>query len=199
VQDVSLTGVDFAGILYGDVTANWGEAVGGFRVAVEEDASIAGLLREQAAVARVRPPGSVSTGATIYVASGPRRLSEDRFEVVLGIRGSDGILAIDLSLLFDPVLAGEIRVERTGLSSGMVLTQNARLGRHLVSLFGVAPMEGAGPFLKIVYRAESTRLTLPLAVTAEANEGAIPIEYAPGVPVRKGGEGTEGVGGPRQR
>ena len=178
VQDVDLTGVDFAGILYGDVTGNWGEPVSGLAGA---PAGSSGPTTESNAPRSVGAETSAvsrRTGATMFVASGPTRLPDGRVEVVLGIRGADGILGLSMDLFAERGTATDVSVETIGLASHMNVAENDRPGRHTVSLYGAEPIEGEGPFLRVVYTsgsAESTAFT----VSAEANEGAIPVGFDP--------------------
>ena len=94
---------------------------------------------------------------------------------------SDGIAAIDLSLKYDTKRVAILDVETAGLAAAHALAGNDLGGRYLVSLFGVLPLEGTGALVTVTLRAlEEIRALDALAMDAEANEGTIKLEVAPG-------------------
>jgi hypothetical protein len=202
VSGGDLLGQDFAGILYGDVTANWGELVGGFAgssggplagESADGDRFLESLLaRSPAAPEATVTAGPTSLarngrnpaapqGAVLYIASSPERLENGDYKVVLGLQNADGIVAIDLRFEFDPEVADVQSVTNVGLASNLVLTQNGWVGNHAISLYGVTPMAGTGNFLEVVFTAKSSRSAVPFTAFAEANEGQIPLTLDPGL------------------
>ena len=214
VVDVDLPGQDFLGILYGDVTATWGESdLRGFAGSGGDFGSEAAdgdlMLQQLAAQAPVGTatdssggpatrlalgdgldrPSTGPRGAYLYLASSPVRLENGDYMVVLALQNADGIVALDMGFEFDPTVASVRGVTNVGIASNLLLTQNGLEGRHAVSLYGVTPMQGSGTFLEVVFSSDSQFLHIvPFTAFAEANERRIPLVVGPGLVMDRGDE-----------
>ncbi len=156
----------FTTFLWGDVDNNWFDAM-------------APAPPRRPAVA---PPVPVtpSENAELYVVSGPRRVGVNRFEVTLGLAQADGIVAFDARLeLADAVRVREVTT--TGLADGFTVLTHAADGEQRIALYGATPMLGTGSFLVVTYELAGPATGMPFAFQAEANEGAIPLTFAPGL------------------
>lgn len=190
VPSASVSDVDFVGVLYGDVTGNWGEPAASFAGGAENDANLVVdapvLTRPAVAGAGARNLGAGSDGgtirigggavrqATLYIAAAPTRNDDGTWTVVLGLSNADGILGLDLGLSMDPQYGRITGIRTTGIASDMHAQSNDLAGTRAVSLFGVTPMAGTGEFLVVTF-ATSGSTVGPLTVSAEANEGQIPL------------------------
>ncbi len=155
----------FTTALWGDVDNNWTSSA---------------FMAPPAAAPVVTSPVTPSTGAQLYLVSGPRRLSDGRFELTLGLAQADGILGVDTTLkLGRGVRIADVRT--TGIASGFTALHNAVGTDQRIALFRATPMVGTGPFLVVTYEQGGVANGLPFAIEAQANEGAIPLSLAPGL------------------
>ncbi len=183
----SATDVDFVGVLYGDVTGNWGELASSFAADPEPASVVGGDLALTSATTTVAPRnlgtsdgGVIRIGgggvrqATLYLATAPTRNADGSWTVVLGLSNADGILGLDLGISMDPQYGRITGIRTTGIASGMHAQSNESAGTRAVSLFGVTPLAGTGEFLVVTLTANGNTVG-QIAVSAEANEGQIPL------------------------
>ncbi len=168
-------------MLYGDITGNW---VSPLLMGLAPDPVDPSVPQFQAVPDTLVVPSGPRAGAPaeLYLASGPTRTADGHWTAVLGLQGADGILGLDLGLQFDPAVARIRSVAATGLASGFGLISNDTGEGLLISLYGVAPMQGTGEFLVVTYDLAVPVTGLPFLVPATANEGRIPVVAGPGIP-----------------
>jgi len=167
--DGSLTGDDFVGILYGDVTGNW-----------TADSESMGPFAPLAAPSTVQELLPARTGpAVAYFAEPPTRIpGTNDWKVVLGLRDADGILGLDLTLK-DAGLALK-GARAVGIAAQFTAVSNAAGDAGKVALFATAPMRGDGPFLELILSGDRATLErLGTVLSLRANEGAIPTRWGP--------------------
>ena len=174
------------GAMYGDVTGNWAPPV--FFGAPAGDGS---EVSEPVSAGPFRTPRQVriSEGAMLYLIGAPRQVGDGQWQYTLGLQNADGILGMDLTLR--AVQGATIQtVSVAGIAAGFQLASNSVDGDTMISMFGIDPMVGSGQFLVVTVQTTSGSNGLPFEVSAEANEGLIPVGHAPGVP------GTNAAGTP---
>ena len=168
----------FLGIMYGDVTDNWSPPV--FLGAI---AGVGGDVSEpiSAGPFQTPPQGHTSEGATLYLIGAPRRVGVGQWQYILGLQNADGILGMDLKLR--PAQGTTIQnVTVAGIASGLQLVSNSLDSETMISMFGNHPMVGSGQFLVVTLKTTERGSWMPFEVSAEANEGLIPVGHAPEVP-----------------
>ncbi len=133
-----------------------------------------------------------STGAELYVASGPRRVGSE-WVVVLGLARADGILGLDITMGYDPRAVVLKSVRTTGIAARMSLVSNDQPGEAKVGVFGIDPLVGTGDFLVLSFEATGSPAGLPFDVHVDANEGQIPVSFGPGT-VKPVNPATRGAG-----
>ena len=178
----------FQAILYGDVSGNW-EGIGswGDLVAVrgpEEEAA----ARDRA---RAREPKEV---LPLPRRSGTARLSlsgwpatarpGERFQVTISIENADGILGLDLELVYDRTELSILGVEPVGLAAGHGFSGSDAGDRLTVALYGTTPLGGSGRLLEVTAEARTRKGPVPFEIRAQANEGAIPLRVRGAGPAR---------------
>jgi hypothetical protein len=172
---------EFLGILYGDVTGNWGlpivfAAARGQASEVAPPESSAPTATMEMAVA------SRATEAVLYVSRGMRMTATRQWEVLLGLQNADGILGLDLTLSYDPDVVAIRNVKETGVAAPLQLVSNQEDDTLRITLYGATPLQGSGDFLVVTFEAKAPFNGVPFVVSASANEGRIPISVAPGGP-----------------
>ncbi len=179
--------VNFTGAIYGDVNANWAGPVSfGAGAPAETPAPLP-------AADVTAPSAAPSTGAQMYLASGPRPLGGNRYEMTLGLMNADGILGLDLTLLHDMQDVTITSLRPVGLAESWNVAQNGTSEGYKAALFSTVPMAGTGEFLVVTVQLNGPVAGQPFEVAAEANEGAIPLSWAPGLPGRPAGTTNHGV------
>ena len=145
---------DFTGILWGDVTENWAPTTDLNLGAQETDTGEASVRSNHLSKRHEVMP---SAKATLYVARAPQQRIDGTWEVLLGLKGADGILGLDLRL--EARTDGMVveSVTPTGIASSFAGLHNRDGKDWLVSLFGAEPMEGQGAFIFVVYTDEQAR------------------------------------------
>jgi hypothetical protein len=183
------TGVDLAGVLYGDVTLSWqpappsAAAVGAGPQATAPPGSVAHL-----AMTGHEPPTATDLvlaardpageGAHLFLASAPRMLSDGSWEYVLGIEQADGIVALDLVLEFDPKRVRVVGIDTTDLGSSLALVSNTgHAAAASIALWGVEPLQGTGELLVVRARLGRGVTGFPFRIEAQANESRIPLDW----------------------
>ena len=101
---------------------------------------------------------------------------------MFSLQHANGILGLDLALLYDPRLVTLHSVTTTGIGSNLQMVRNDRGEGTQLALYGTTAMQGSGPFLQVTYKAMNPGAAVPFQVAAQANEGQIPIVWAPRVP-----------------
>jgi hypothetical protein len=193
---------DFVVMLYGDVTGNWqhlgplaeeggsagaGSSIGSGKLTAE-GADTNGIAEATAGNLTFPKIGATASGvansalATLYLASAPHQLANGAWQVALGLQAADGILGLDMSLQYDPARIRIQGVTTVGLASSFGSVQNDLGLEYGVGLFGISPMQGTGSFLLVTYEARQPVTGVPFQISAEANEGQIPVDFAPGLP-----------------
>jgi hypothetical protein len=184
-----VSGQNFYAILYGEVTGNW-QPAGAFAAAATTRVNTS--LEEQAAVKadliaaekfRLNPPAKIvrSAGAapaelSLTGSTAPLKAGETR-TYTINLSNADGILALDLSLRYDPTQISVVSVSGTGIGSALNVAHGDVNGRHLVSAYGVLPLSGSGSALTITIKAVKTvGAQLPMTITGTANEGKVPLQ-----------------------
>ncbi|MFQ6092080.1 MAG: choice-of-anchor D domain-containing protein [bacterium] len=151
VLDGDYAGQDFIGILYGDVSGNWGETNG---VKLNGDCAN-----------RVEAP--VAKGAPGQIIRVPIILLE-----------SEGVLAADIDLTYDPNLITPLSVASTPLTSEYLLEYRVTEGRIQIALAGAEPIEDCGEMVETVCQVSpSARLSdsCPLELFLRLNEMWLPL------------------------
>ena len=103
--------------------------------------------------------------------------------VPLQVDDASGFLGTDLVITYDPAVVLATGVATTAISSAHTLTVNLLVaGEIRVALYGAGPLSGSGTLLEIGFDSiGSADSQTPLdIVTAEVNEGAIPIAIQSG-------------------
>jgi hypothetical protein len=114
----------------------------------------------------------------LYVAAGPQRTEDGTaWEIVYGLIASDGIVALDVSLRYDPQAVTVRDVRQVGLAAGFGIQKKHREGSIPVALYGTAPMFGSGGFLSVRYNDAGINAGLPFELEVTANEGQIPVTW----------------------
>jgi hypothetical protein len=181
----SETGKDFYAVLYGDVTGNWQPSPG-----PSSRTSLAASAEEESAVAQDRelagrfrrdgvPPVSDRRGAApaeLSLGGWGAVLAGERRQLTVDLRNAEGILGLDLALEYDPSRIAVVGVQATGIGSQLVLAQADVNGTLRIAGYGVVPLSGSGPVLKITVEVlRNTEGQLPLRISGVANEGGIPL------------------------
>ncbi len=178
-------GANFHAILYGDVTGNW-EPSAGFTAAsvaasgdelaaIAADRQLASQMARRGALEVVRNPASVPAELAIERLPRPLRRGESA-EITIRLDKADGILALDLSLTYDPARIAVVSVRTTGIGSDFTWAQGGTLGSRKLAAYGVLPLSGSGPLLTVTVQAlTDVPRRAPLTVTAVANEGRVPL------------------------
>ena len=109
-------------------------------------------------------------GLAAPLAAGERR------QLTIAVGSSDGILALDLALKYDASRLAIVDVGAAGLASGWGVAHADAGGAHRITAYCLTPLAGDGAVLTVTVegRAGGGR-SLPLTLSAEANEGAIPL------------------------
>ena len=160
---------DFIAILYGDVTGNW----------TAESEEGLGSFAPLAAPAAAEAPLAPRTGpAVLYLAEPPVRIrGTNDWKVVLGLRDADGILGLDLALRAGGRLTLK-SVRALGIAESFTAVGNDTGQAGKVALFAASSMRGSGAFLELVVSGSRAAVDrIGSALTARANEGAIPIKW----------------------
>jgi hypothetical protein len=103
--------------------------------------------------------------------------------VPITVDDAGGMLGTDIVIVYDPAVAGATSVSVTMLSSGHVLTTNLdTAGIIRMSLYGTAPLSGAGPLLDIDFTSIGPPGSYtPLEFTfVDLNEGGLPALFTDG-------------------
>jgi hypothetical protein len=183
---------DFYAILYGDVSGNWTAASygGGSRSVSDEHLELAaagdaiklrGLALRDVPAEQVREvrrdPGLPAATLTQKIERGSE---PDRRIVTLRLDDSDGILALDLGLRYDPRRVEIVSVRTAGLTSQFSVASNERDGQLTLGMFSAAALEGSGDILTIEVRLGGPTVRAPFALEGAANEGEIPLRIGGG-------------------
>jgi hypothetical protein len=196
---------DFYAVLYGDISGNWTPAAAPLAPPTGPEGIAARADRERATSwygikrSTVPPPRSVAAatlsleGWDAVLAPGVRRT------VRLRLADSDGIEGLDLALRFDPSRLRIVAVEADDIGAALAVASRVDGGTLRISAYGVAPLAGSGTFLKVTVEATG-RLgaRAPFEVSAQANEGAIPV-VTKDTGATKDGRGNEDGARPRGR
>jgi hypothetical protein len=183
-----VAGQNFYAVLYGEVTGNW-QPAGSFAAAstprvnsLEEQAAInadrltAERFRKNPPVQVVRAAGSAPAALTVRGFTTPMRSGERR-QLTIDLKNADGILAVDLSLKYDPSQITVVGVASTGIGSGLTIAHGDVDGTHKISAYGILPLSGSGSVMTVTIEAvKPTGPRLPLTVAGTANEGRIPLQ-----------------------
>ena len=70
----------------------------------------------------------------------------------------------------------------TGIGSDLIAVSNRGTDGLLVALYGTAPLQGSGTFLKVSYTMTSPVDGVPFVAAAQANEGQIPLIWSSALP-----------------
>lgn len=164
--------VAFFGVLYGDVTGNYPNlALAKTPLQAPAGTSPRGTTRPITPMTRPR-----GEPARLVILGRPRRFVDGRWRATIGLRRSDGIIALDLALKHDPILVRDVELQPIGLASGYTVVSSVHPGRVVSAVYGVEPMRGSGPVAEIVYRMDGGSLAaFPFTVEAVANEGLVKI------------------------
>ncbi len=103
--------------------------------------------------------------------------------VPITVDDASGMLGTDIVVTYDPAVAAANSVGLTSLSSAHVLTTNLDpAGVVRISLYGSAPLSGAGPLLDIGFTSTGPPGSrTPLAFTwVDLNEGSLPAFWTDG-------------------
>ena len=167
----------FLGVMYGDVTGNWAPPV--FFGATADGADVS----EPISAGSIQNPRQVriSEGAMLYLIGAPRQVGDGQWQYTLGLQNADGILGMDLTLRAAQGTTIQT-VTAAGIASGFQLVSNSVDNDSMISMFGIDPMVGSGQFLVVTVKTTGGLSGMPFEVSAEANEGLIPVGHAPGVP-----------------
>ena len=146
------TGQDFAGILIGDVTGNWGDGLG------------EGLTGS----------ATLAFAGVPACGGGTARVSLEALEP--GIE----LLSTELTLTFDPAVVEVVEVRRGALSSNWTLVVNDQTpGQVRVALAGSNPVIETGDLLEVDYAAGGNYASWLAASRAFLNEGLVDAELPP--------------------
>ncbi len=171
----------FFAILYGDVTGNWPLVAGWTAACSRRHRPPPGSRRpsraaEPRGVARVER--SADDPARLVRISGPTRVGPRLYRVVLGVKGADGITALDLLSAAPKQGHRIVSVRPVGLAADWTaaLGPPGTAGQR-IALYGAGALAGRGAVLEVVFEAirPPERGRLPFPIEASANEGAIPI------------------------
>ncbi|MBP7148343.1 MAG: CotH kinase family protein [Acidobacteria bacterium] len=169
---------DFHAIFYGDVSGNW--SAGSALLAPAADAETVAATRDRRLAEALRgqggwPARSDSAAVLCGTWSGaPRPGSEVTLE--LAITNADGILGLDYILRFDPSVLGVLGVSAAGIAAGDATALRNERGSVTIAQYGPLPLRGSGPVLTVRLRVLRKFVgTAPLAITAVANEGQLPL------------------------
>lgn len=100
----------------------------------------------------------------------------ERRQIRLDLRKADGILAMDLSLVYDPSQISIQGIQASDLGSGFNVVTNDSGGTVAIGAYGVLPLAGSGSVLTITVEAlKETGPRAPMTVRGQANEGQIPL------------------------
>ena len=103
--------------------------------------------------------------------------------VPITVDDASGMLGTDIVVMYDPAVAAATSVSTTSLSSAQVLTTNlGPAGVIRISLYGTAPLSGAGPLLDIDFTSTGPPGShTQLAFTSvDLNEGGLPALFTDG-------------------
>jgi hypothetical protein len=193
------TGKNFYAVLYGDVTGNW-QPASGFSSPADlggtSPEELAAMVSDQGLAAQLTPevvrrgvPVQLSPQADLTIGgwTSPLKAGERR-QLTINLANADGILGLDLVLKYDPSRIRILGVGTTGIGAGQNLAQADAAGTCRIAAYGLLPLAGSGPVLTVtVEGVRATGARVPLTVSGQANEGAIPLrilERAQG-PVKK--------------
>jgi hypothetical protein len=124
--------------------------------------------------ARSLPAELTLGGSNLPLRAGERR------QLTIDLRNADGILALDLSLQYDPSRIRIVAVEAAGIGSGFSVAQSDENGTHRVAAYGVLPLTGSGSVMTVTIEAlKTTGKQAPLTLSGKANEGQVPIRVRP--------------------
>jgi hypothetical protein len=179
-------GKNFYAVLYGDVTGNW-QAAGGF----SSPADLTGtspeermaMVADQALAAQLTPE---VVNRTERKATGPAEMSiggwtrplraGERRQLTIDLANAEGILGLDLVLKYDPTRLRIVGIAATGIGTGQTVVQADAAGTCRIAAYGVLPLAGSGAVLTVTIEGvKATGARLPLTVSGQANEGAIPL------------------------
>jgi hypothetical protein len=185
----AVSGQNFYAVLYGDVTGNW-QPAGAFAAsstsprassleelaAVKADRIAADRFRENPPAEVVRAAGSGPAALTLHGWTTPLRAGERR-QLTIDLRDANGILALDLNLVYDPSRIAIVTVDPAGIGSALNIAHGDLGGTHKISAYGLLPLSGSGRVMTVTIEAlKPTGLRVPLTVDGTANEGRIPLQ-----------------------
>jgi hypothetical protein len=163
--DGSVSGVDFVGILFGEVTGNWTAPPPEGCPPPPPSAAAA----PAAPTSRSGQPAAV--GAMLSPLPGGRT-----FVLELTIEDADGVLAMDLALDVAALGWRVIDARAAGIGAGHQLLGRRTDGSYRMAFVGVQPLAGSGTFARFVVEGPRDALDrLSSALRVEANEGQIPV------------------------
>ena len=150
VLDADHTDQDFTGVLFGDVSGNWGES---------------------------NNPKGVGDGLDwIDIAEGSGAPGEIiRVPVTLKIPGD--IVAADFDVTYNPDVLTAMYATTTDLTSEYILEHKATEGRMRVAMAGVEPIDRSGEFVEIVFQVSphaELGETYPVELNVRLNETRLP-------------------------
>jgi hypothetical protein len=184
---------NFYAVLYGDVTGNWTAPTGGGgggagifaasggSTSLEEQAAAA---RDRAIAERLRQDGRAKTmerrpdaGPAVLSLIGWKALrAGEQRQLTVDLRSANGIFGLDLTLEYDAMRVKVVSIESAGIGAGLSLARADGSGESRIAAYGLLPLSGSGPVLKITVEAlrDTGRRASP-AIGGVANEGAIPL------------------------
>ena len=179
---------DFHAILYGDVSGNWvgNPLLGGVGAVQGPEQEAAARDRTSAAkpgdvVPRLRRSGAARLSLAGWPASAQ---PGKRYRVTVSIQNADGILGLDLELLYDRAELSILDVEPIGLAAMYSFSGNDVGGRYTGALYGTTALRGSGEILALTFETRTRAAHPPLRIRAQANEGEIPVSVRGTGPAR---------------
>ncbi len=170
---------NFYGVLYGDVSGSWVKAspLAGTSTSPEDDAA----AQDTVAAAKLagtdlhKLPPSRTKPLTMFVEDRTASSKGTRQHVVyLNVKDSDGVQGLDLSLDYD---ASKLQVmDVRAVDSSYSVIWNDMGGSVKIAFYGAVPLQGDGRIVAVTLETKSAGKRTPLRLTADANEGLIPVQ-----------------------
>ena len=169
---------DFVGVFYGDVTGNWSGPAAFAAAAAGTGTSGGEVGQPTTGVGRITPKPT-GTGAVLGMVGAPTQNKDGSWTVVFSLQHSNGILGLDLGFTYNPALVQIRNVVTTGIGSNLTVLTNENNEGVQFALYTTTALQGNGAFLQVTYTAVNPGAALPFQVAAQANEGQIPLTWAP--------------------
>jgi hypothetical protein len=170
---------DFHAVLFGDVSGNWTPnpplGVSGPYRGPEQDAATRD--RDWAMKPRgVSPPVPRRGAARLSLSGWPASARPgEQYRVTVSIENADGILGLDLELVYDRTALSVRGVEPVDLAATQNFFGSDGDGRYVIALYGPTPLRGSGRLLEVMVEARTRTDRPPFQIRAQANEGEIPL------------------------